>query len=206
MQKEEIQKHFENYVPPEFAAYCADLLVKYGVHIKVKAPRNTKAGDYRPPVNGRKYHEVTVNEDLNPYYFLLVYLHEMAHVTAWIAHGRNHEPHGKEWKAHFWELTLPVLQSDKLPPSLKTALKRFFIKTPATFIADTALHKVLSSFDTQKSPVTHLNELPFDSLFSLNNGLVLQKKSQLRTWFMCEDPKSGKKYRVRGNAEVTLLS
>lgn len=202
MKREQIQQHFEKFVPAPFAPYCTDLLLQYGVHIKVKAPRNTKAGDYRPPVNGRKFHEVTVNEDLNPYYFLLVYIHEMAHVKAWIAHGKNHEPHGKEWKNCFLDLASPIIQSPFLPSELKIALKRFFIKTPATFVADTALHTLLSSYDQQKSNTLTLNDLPFDALFCLSNGLILQKKSKLRTWFLCNEPKSGKQYKVRGVAEV----
>ena len=204
MTKDQIISGFKKYVPQEFASFCADLLVQYKVDLKVKRPRNTKSGDYRPPVQGRKKHEVTVNSDLNPYYFLLVYIHEMAHVKTWEDFGRKAEPHGEEWKRIFKEMAQPVLMSGLLSPDLQSALTKFFIKTPATFLSDTHLISVLRKYDKGDEIIT-LDAIPTGATFKLNNGLCLVKEARLRTWYLCKEVSTGRKFRVKGNAEVSAV-
>ncbi len=204
MTRDQIITGFKKYVPQEFAVFCADLLVQYKVDLRVKRPRNTKSGDYRPPVHGRKKHEVTVNSDLNPYYFLLVYVHEMAHVKTWEDYQHKADPHGDEWKSIFKIMTKPILDSGLLPHELQTTLIKFFVKTPATFNSDSQLMKVLRSFDKPGNMVT-LDELPFNAEFKLNNGLHLVKNERLRTWYLCKEVTTGRQYRVKGNAEVIKL-
>ncbi|MCO6494054.1 MAG: SprT-like domain-containing protein [Bacteroidetes bacterium] len=201
MTREQIIAGFKRYVPNEFADFCTDLLVQYKVDLRVKRPRNTKSGDYRPPVQGRKKHQVTVNSDLNPYYFLLVYIHEMAHVKTWEDYGRKAEPHGQEWRQIFKEMSKPVLNSGLLPKDLQIALQRFFEKTPATFLADSNLTKVLRQYDKNAALLT-VDEIPMGGEFKLNNGLHLIKESRLRTWYMCKEVTTGRQFRVKGNAEV----
>ncbi|MCK9480425.1 MAG: SprT-like domain-containing protein [Bacteroidia bacterium] len=204
MTRDQIIAGFKRYVPHEFAAFCTDLLVQYKVDLRVKRPRNTKSGDYRPPVQGRKKHEVTVNSDLNPYYFLLVYIHEMAHVKTWEDYGRKADPHGEEWRRIFREMAKPVLNSGLLPDDLHSALIKFFTKTPATFLADPYLTKVLRKYDKGDNVLT-LDEIPTGAQFKLNNGLQLIKETRLRTWYMCKEPGTGRQFRVKGNAEVVVI-
>lgn len=200
MTRQELISQFEKFVPKEFAPFCADMLAQYKVQLKVKRPRNTKSGDYRPPVR-HKQHQVTVNSDLNPYYFLLVYVHEMAHVKTWEEFGRKVDPHGNEWRENFRLMAKPMLDSGLLPQNLQNVLKHFFIKTPATFLADPKLTKVLKQFD-QKADSLTVDDIPMGSKFFLTNGLHLVKESKLRTWYLCKEVSTGRGYRVKGNAEI----
>lgn len=208
MTLEQIEEKFKEYVPVEFSRYCAFLLIQYKVQLNVKNPRNTKSGDYRPPHGSNKNHRVTVNKDLNPYYFLLVYIHEMAHVKTWEQHKRKALPHGEEWRNNFREMAEPVVNSSLLPDDLKKALRIFFVKTPATFMADANLCKVLRKYDKeskQEEGLLHLTEIPIGTTFMLKNGQILSKDKQLRTWYLCKELATGKLYKVKGNAEIKLI-
>ena len=47
---------------------------------------------------GRPHHRISVNENLNPYAFLITLLHEVAHMTTWEKHRlrmRRCRPHGR---------------------------------------------------------------------------------------------------------------
>lgn len=207
MKKAHLTESFATFVPEEFAAYCADLLLKYKAKLTVKEPRRTKSGDYKPPAHGYEQHKVTVNSDLNPYYFLLVYIHEMAHVKTWDEYDHKVLPHGEEWKHSFRLLTKPVLASGKLPKELQAALIRFFIKTPATFIADTKLHAILRSFDenNETEATILLETLHIGNYFSLRNGMRMKLEKRLRSWYLCTNIDNKKTYKVKGNAEVIAI-
>jgi SprT protein len=206
MKKELIEENFKQFVPKEFASYCADLLLHYKVKMTITKERNSKNGDYRPPLR-KGQHEVTVNHNLNPYLFLLVYVHEMAHVKTWEDYKNKALPHGMEWKKNFKLMTLPILESGNLPSDIQAALVKFFVKTPATFIADTHLTKVLKRYDTENitfSSIT-LDNIPLGTKFKLKNGLAFEKKERLRTWYLCRELRTDKIYRVKGNAEIQVL-
>jgi SprT protein len=207
LKRNDLTDAFAQFVPLPFVDYCVDLLMSYKVALKVKASRTTKSGDYRPPVGGRKQHQVTLNDDLNPYHFLLVYIHEMAHVKTWEDYGRKVMPHGNEWRENFKAMAVPVLESGLLPDELTKALKRFFINTPASFMSDSKLMRVLKQWDTEeKVSKIFLEDLPSGTKFKLENGMALQKEKKLRTWYLCKDLITTKVYKVRGNAEVVVIT
>ena len=213
MKKHELTLHFQQFVPHEFAEYCSELLMEYKAKLEVKPHRHTKNGDYRPPRHAYEQHKITVNSDLNPYFFLLVYLHEVAHIKTWTTYQRKVAPHGKEWKDDFRLVAAPVLHSGLLPEKLSAALHHFFIKTPATFHADSSLIKVLKSYDlTGDDPKDKpqqdllLMNLPIGTQFILTNGMRMQSLEKLRTWFLCKNLDNGRRYRVKGSSEVQVIA
>lgn len=70
----------EKYVPPASTDYCHQLLYRYGFRLKITRSRKTKLGDYRF-LSVQKKHVITVNHDLNPFQFLITYIHEVAHLV-----------------------------------------------------------------------------------------------------------------------------
>ena len=80
----------------------------YNCQLKIKKPRLTKLGDYRCPQNG-KGHIISINNNLNPYAFLITLTHEIAHMMVWEKHQNKVLPHGSEWKEMFQKLMLNFL-------------------------------------------------------------------------------------------------
>lgn len=67
------------YFPAEAVSSMEQLLAQYRIRIYAKKRRHAKLGDFKPGTRV-KPHQITVNSDLNPYAFLLVFLHELAHL------------------------------------------------------------------------------------------------------------------------------
>ena len=61
--KARLEKQLRPYLPDGFEGMVADLLLRYPVRFAIKAPRNTKLGDYRPPYGDEKHHRISVNGD-----------------------------------------------------------------------------------------------------------------------------------------------
>jgi hypothetical protein len=60
-------------------------------------------------LNPSRRERITVNVNLNPYNFLVTYLHEVAHLEVYRQYKRRQPPHGKAWKTHFRLLLIPVM-------------------------------------------------------------------------------------------------
>ena len=69
--------------------------------------RKTKHGDFRKLASGKI--QITVNENENPFRFLITLLHEIAHHIAFQKHGFRIAPHGREWKNAFSSIAQPFL-------------------------------------------------------------------------------------------------
>ena len=61
---------------------------------------------------------ITVNNDLNPYFFLITLLHEFAHYLVWKDGHHYAKPHGRTWKNHFSELMQTMIKENIFPESL----------------------------------------------------------------------------------------
>jgi hypothetical protein len=67
--KQVLMKQLKPYLPIGFDEMIADLLVTYPVRFAITNPRATKLGDYRAPMQGEKFHRISVNGNLNQYSF-----------------------------------------------------------------------------------------------------------------------------------------
>ena len=68
---------FTTYLPAASVAYCHQLWQHYQFRFIVAKPRRTRLGDFRVLPNSQT--QITVNANLNPYAFLITYVHEVAH-------------------------------------------------------------------------------------------------------------------------------
>jgi len=95
-EKQQLLAVLKKYLPVGTEEYATELLLRHRIHLHIKRPRQTKYGDYRPPAAGEN-HRISVNKDLNPYAFLITFLHEVAHLLNFEKHRGRVQPHGQEF-------------------------------------------------------------------------------------------------------------
>ncbi|MBC6399605.1 MAG: SprT-like domain-containing protein [Ekhidna sp.] len=195
---------FRRFVPEAAVAYCDKLYQSLGFEFKIKKNRQTKLGDYRYNPNGNK-HTISINNDLNPYAFLVTYLHEVAHLTAFKKYGRTIQPHGKEWKACFRKVAFPLLKDEVFPNAVLAVLEKYFSNPKASSCSDPILYEVLRTYDLEKRDTVFLKEISVGQLFSFGkkNFIKLEKK---RTRSVCEQVETKRKYLISEMAEVNSLN
>ncbi len=199
MTKSKKIESFFDHFPPEVAEYCFQLWQDHPFEFIVSKARGTKLGDFRySPTKG---YQITVNHNLNPYAFLVTYIHEVAHRVTYDIHKSKVNPHGNEWKRNFYELFEPILDEDLLPASLVHVLTKYLQNPAATSTGYTPLVNELAKFDSQPAIGTRLIDLEEGTLFQLKN-LILIKGKLRRTRYICQDTQSGRNYLVAKNAYV----
>lgn len=193
----------ENHLPTDAVHYAYDLWAEHQFNFKVTKSRTSKYGDYRyTPRTGQ--HTITVNGDLNIYAFLVTYLHEVAHLVTYKANPRVALPHGKEWKANFRMLMLPMLSDLVFPQDILDPLSHHMKNPRATSSADHRLNAALRKYDEQTGLV-HLGEIKLGDIFRLNKR-VFKAESKRRTRIVCEEIKSGRKYLISKIALVDIVT
>ncbi len=194
----------KKYLPEGSADYAHDLLWKYGIQLRIKKPRTTKLGDYRPPKPGEA-HRISINKDLNQYAFLVTFLHETAHLINFDKRGFKVMPHGLEWKQEFQIVTKPMLSETILPKDVQHALDRYLKNPKASSCTDPYLFKTLRGYDQKPDHLVLVESIPFQTLFKTKDGRVFRKIDKLRSRFRCVEEKTGKIYLVPGLMEVELV-
>ena len=190
------------YVPAPALDYCVELWNTYNFVFRISKARQTKLGDYRHnPTNG--HHYISVNQDLNPYSFLITYVHEVAHCVTHQAFGRKVAPHGSEWKHNFQQLMEPLLNKETYPESVLSALTQHMRNPRASSYSDHQLIQALANFDKQPEQ-TLLSEIEIGKLFKFKRR-TFQKEAVRRTRVVCKDMTNGKKYLISGIAPITPL-
>ncbi|MFN8135383.1 MAG: SprT-like domain-containing protein [Bacteroidales bacterium] len=66
---------------------------------------------------------IQANADLGPYTFLLVFLHELAHLVVMKKYGRKAKPHGSEWKNAYRQLVQPFFEHEVFPVKLASEIR-----------------------------------------------------------------------------------
>ncbi|WP_420318178.1 SprT-like domain-containing protein [Ekhidna sp.] len=194
---------FKKFVPEASVAYCVKLYERLGFEFKIKKARQTKLGDYRfNPKTNR--HTITINNDLNPFAFLVTYLHEVAHLIAFKQYGRRIQPHGKEWKNSFKEISEPMLTANIFHVSVLAALKRYFKNPKASSCSDPTLYQILKQFD-EPSEKIFLRDLLIGEAFLFNKKQFVKLETK-RTRSVCQEIGTKKKYMISDIAEVKRLS
>lgn len=207
MSREKITSILSKYLPPTVVDDCASWIVQKNIHLKITRGRSSKFGDYRPLERG-KGHQITVNHDLNPFSFLITFVHEVAHLETFVKY-KYHEPHGREWKYEFSELLKIFIIKGIFPDDIKTALANYILNPAASSCTDHELLRTLRKYDKREENVFHLEDLPENSLFALNqsrSGYVFRKGHKIRSRFHCLEINSNRIYFVSPLAEVNKIS
>lgn len=201
---EDLRKALAKYIPGDAVDTCFDWIRQYRIRVRIKKTRQTKFGDYHPPHEG-KSHTITINHDLNAFAFLITFTHEVAHLTCFLKHQDRVAPHGKEWKSEFRHLLQGFMDRKIFPETIAIALKNYMLNPAASSCGDLELMKALRRYDHGPADWVHLDEIPFNSLFSLKNGMHFIKGHKLRKNYECFEKQSKLKYFIHPLMEVKLL-
>ncbi|MDN5203950.1 SprT-like domain-containing protein [Fulvivirgaceae bacterium BMA10] len=203
MKEEQFYHMLAQHVPTVSIDYCYRLRQRYRFHFKLSKSRKTKLGDYRFDPS-TKSHTISVNYDLNPYSFLITYIHEVAHLVVREVYGNNSAPHGKEWKRTFKELFSPLLNDSVFPQKILVPLVKYLRNPKASSYADGALLMALHTYDDKDNQANFLHQLESGRIFRIGSR-VFKKGNTRRTRVLCLEPKTGRKYLISKMAEVEPL-
>lgn len=195
---------FKKHVPLPAAEYCWTLWKEQPFNFYITKTRQTKLGDFRYR-RDQKIQTITINHDLNPYQFLITYVHEVAHYRAFEKFGLNIKPHGPEWKIVFRKLMTPLLIVEVFPKDILIPLKRHFMNPKASSGSDLFLSKAVKKYDVQQSSgVSLLVDLVPGDIFELK-GRAFKKEMTRRTRILCQEVNTGKKYLISAHTEVKKI-
>lgn len=198
---------FEPHVPQLAYAYCMQLHQQYKFDFLLSRPRRSRLGDFTTKHGLAP--RITVNANLNPYNFLITYIHEVAHCAVYRQYKgifkRKVAPHGIEWKREFAKLLVPVMNEDIFPIDILKPLLRYARNPKASTGADQILYNAIKKYDDQslqanKIALVHLVE---GANFVFQNRLFT-RGSLRRTRVLCTDKASQRRYTIPAHALVEV--
>ncbi len=200
---EKYRRILANHLPGEAVEWVYGYLNRHRVHFHITRQRTSKLGDYRWPQPRHDYHEISVNGDLNPYRFLLVFLHEAAHLETHLKYTHV-PPHGHEWQGEYARLIAD--HTNLFPPEVQPLLLRLVTRIPLSRTLMKEVEKQLHHYDADYDPSAHLtlDDLPAGTHFRLKSNPTLELASveHRRTRWLCVVPGTRRFYTVSGTAEV----
>jgi hypothetical protein len=193
--KSELMKILGQYVPEGIVEHCAILIMKYNLHLHIEVERKGRLGDYHPHTG--KGNHISINHNLNKYNFLITFLHELAHHTAYKKYGNRHQPHGNEWKEEFKKHMRGPVMAGIFPPDINGPLIKHMKAPSYTHTGDVALMKALAKYDKRKQLT--LDDIEDGALFKISKGSrsIMRKISKRRTNVLCLEIETDKMYLVR---------
>ncbi len=201
--KETIKKIFDRKLPSAAVDYAMELWIASPFNFQLSRNRQSKLGDFRYRRDAA-FQTITINNNLNPFQFLITYIHEVAHHKAYLHYGLSIKPHGKEWKMIFQKLMFPMLNSSVFPQDILVPLRHHMKNPKASSGADFWLIKELRKYDKDKSqqePSVYLNDLGLGNDFDFQ-GRRFKKISSRRTRVLCQEVHTGREYLISGHAEI----
>ena len=198
---------FEPHVPQLAYAYCKQLHQQYKFDFSLSRPRRSRLGDFTTKQGFTP--RITVNVNLNPYNFLITYIHEVAHCVVYRQYKgilkRRVAPHGIEWKREFGKLLVPVMNEEIFPVDILKPLLKYAQNPKASTGADQILYNAIKKYDDQslqanKIALLHLIE---GTNFVFQNRLFT-RGSLRRTRVLCTDKVSQRRYTIPAHALVEV--
>tara|TARA_B100000795_G_scaffold259789_1_gene235067 strand:+ start:1423 stop:2016 length:594 start_codon:yes stop_codon:yes gene_type:complete len=188
---------YKNFIPLKAIPFVQFLIDEHSFDLLIVNQRQTKHGDFRKLPDGR--FQITVNNNLNTYQFLLTLVHEIAHHVTHQKFGRV-QPHGKEWKMVFQHMMLPFLRPEIYPSEILPFLAAYLKNPKASTDADVNLSLVLKG-NVAETGKNFIFEIPFGSFFEFKN-IIYKRGNKRRTRFECLNTNNKKVYLFNQNVEV----
>jgi hypothetical protein len=196
-----LNSNYQNFIPEKAIPFVQFLIDEHSFDLKIVNQRATKHGDFRTLPNNR--FQITINNNLNKYQFLLTLVHEIAHHVTHQKFGRV-QPHGKEWKTVFQHLMLPFLQPEIYPKEILPHLANYLKNAKASTDSDVNLSLALRG-NVAETGKKFVFEISFGSLF-LFKDTIYKRGNKRRTRYECLNIQSKRVYLFNQNTEVKLAS
>ncbi|SNR62344.1 SprT-like domain-containing protein [Lutibacter flavus] len=193
-------KKLAKYLPENAVEYVDEIITEHPLEIKIVNERSTKHGDFKRTTNRR--FQITINNNLNQYQFLLTLIHEIAHFVTFKQNNRV-KPHGIEWKRNFQHLMLPFINPTIYPENILPLLANYLKNPKASTGSDVSLTYALKQFD-ENSEKSFIFEIACGSNFIFKNK-IYKKGNLRRTRFECIELSSKRTYLFNQNAEIDKL-
>lgn len=153
--------------------------------------------------------QITVNENLNPYAFLITYIHEVAHAAVSRQYKRRVQPHGKAWQTAFQQLMQPLLTETVFPTNILEPLRQYMAKPAATTYANPALMMALRQVDAEDESIIGNNKILLRHVAE-GQAFDFAKKTFVRgtlrrTRVVCKEVSTGKSYAILAHAWVDIV-
>ena len=177
-----------------------DWINELDAQINITNPRRTKVGDFKVV---KDILFISINNDLNPYSFLITLTHELAHAFVYVKYKRDVSPHGKQWQEIFKSMMLNFLSPDIFPDDVLKVLSVHLKHPNASTCTDVNLATILKKYDYKKALT--ISDIKDGSIFSTSNGKIFKKGKQLRKRYKCIECASNKVYLFHPLAEVILI-
>ncbi|MDR0969008.1 MAG: SprT-like domain-containing protein [Lentimicrobiaceae bacterium] len=195
------------YFPEAAVEIVAEWLTKEDVFLQFTRTRRTKLGDFRVAQNKNDRPRISLNHDMHPYQMLITFVHELAHKLTFDRYGRRVNPHGEEWKNTYRQLMQPFLIPEIFPADIIVVLHKSIRKAQATSSADNELIRLIRAYDNNENQKNRLTveEIPYNSIFQLENGKTFCKYEKVRKRFRCQCLQNKRWYLVNPMAYATLI-
>lgn len=194
-----MKNNFQKYIPEHAIHLVQSLIEKHKINLKIVNQRHTKHGDFRQLANGE--FQITINNTLNPFQFLLTLIHEIAHHVTFKKYGKI-QPHGKEWKQQFQHLMLPFLHPTIFPSPMLIPLAHYLKNPKASTDSDIKLSLALKGNKAENGK-NFVFELPLNSTFVFKNKMYRKGKKR-KTRIECLQLTTNRMYLFNQNTEVIL--
>jgi len=201
----DFSKQLSRYIPESAAPIISQWIIDSKCRFKITRARSTKLGDYRAPYKNQP-HQITINNDLNSFSFLITTVHEFAHLRTWQKYNNRVKPHGTEWKNAFKELMEVFLKLNIFPADITLALIKYMSNPAASSCTDLNLYKTLRKYDKVISTHTTVDLIPLHQFFTMKNGRLFQKQEKLRKRYKCVEVSTQKIYLFHPVAEVIPIA
>lgn len=201
MTGEKVYNLLRTHLPLNTLDYCFALWRSSPFELKITRTRQTKVGDFTSR-RDIKHPRITLNHDLNPYLFLVTYIHEVAHLYVYLKYGNRVDPHGEEWKNAFKHLMSPILRDSVFPPEILYLLVSHMHNPKASSFADAELTRAFRMFDKNAEQFTALSDVPEGSIFQFQKR-YFQKGKLKRTRILCKELKSKRNYLIPAEVLVS---
>ena len=189
---------FHSFVPSGSRVTLQAWIDELGINLLIANPRKTKLGDFRVH-NGKLY--ISVNNNLNPYSFLITLTHELAHAFVFTEHSYKVLPHGVQWKTTFKTMLFNFLHL--FPEDINKVLSLYLLNPKASTLSDVRLSTVLRKYDKQKGMIV-ADVLEGDE-FLASNGKEFTKGKKIRKRFRCTQKDTKRVYLFHPLAEVSKI-
>ncbi|MCH8903346.1 MAG: hypothetical protein IIA45_05475 [Bacteroidetes bacterium] len=201
------------FIPSSALLLIDNIFWKYPARFRIAKRRSSKNGDYQWLFKSQT-HEISINQGLNQYAFLITLIHEIAHLKVWENYLLKYEgmaalslrrrrlkPHGSEWKSEYVALLSPFIKQHVFPKELEKQLIRHMHRPKAASCTDVALTVALRAYNEDSSALL-IGDLEEDQLFTTQRGTIFRKGKKLRKRFKCYEQGTDRVFLFSPIAEV----